>query len=149
MGYINDLLAKLNAMNVQHIAQTIFVATEESLEEIQRSQMEHGLNADGEPIGQYKQEWYADRKNMMNPLAGYGQVDLKHTGRFYDNITVAIINDELIIESTDGKNEALIEKYGENIFGINEDFKQRYIDEDLRPEFKKEIQKATGLRFPK
>lgn len=150
MGYINQLLTKLSALNIDSVAESIMVQTEQSLEEIQREQMLHGINSAGNPIGLYKQDEYARYKQQLNPLPGYGIVDLKRTGKFYAGISVYISGDDIVIESTDEKSQTLEEKYNDDegsIFGISDEFKKRYVSDSLYPEFKTEIENRIGLRF--
>lgn len=147
MGYLNDLLRKIEAINVPDVADTIISVTEESLVETQRAQMMAGMASDGKKIGEYRQELYAIKKHAMNPGAGFPNVDLFYKGDFQEKITATVIGDELIIESYDYKAPALIAKYGERIFGLNEDFKNAYLTGSLRPAFIAHIESLVGLKF--
>jgi hypothetical protein len=147
VGYLNDLLKKIEAINVDHIAESIIESTEDVLIETQRAQMMAGLASDGGKIGEYKQELYAVKKHGMNPGAGFPNVDLRYKGDFQEKITAVVIGNELVIDSSDWKTGKLVDKYGERIFGLNEQFKKEYLTGALRPAFRVHIESITGLKF--
>lgn len=101
---------------------------------LQKDQMLHGLNAQGKTIGKYRNPAYARRKAAINPLAGEGNVDLKDKGDFYREIFTDVRADEIIVDSSDTKSAALQKKYGEDIFGLDNDSKNEYVKE-VRPVF--------------
>lgn len=103
------------------------VVTEDEYLKLQKDQLLHGLNAKGEEIGFYRNEDYADKKHRQNPKAGFGNVDLKLTGSFYEGISTHISNEGFLIESSDAKAPALEKKYGDP-FGLADERKQSYAD---------------------
>ena len=146
MGYLNDLLSKMQALDPADIESSMIASTEDDLIAIQKDQLLHGLNAEGQKIGEYKSEAYANYKHALNPLAGFPNKDLRNKGDYYQGITATLVGDALVIESTDPKAEA-VEALSGNALGLNPESKSKYIAEHLRPEFKKEIKARTGLRF--
>lgn len=86
---------------------------EQFILDLNREQMMAGLDADGQPLGEYQSEEYAIMKLAYNPA---GVVDLRLTGSFHNEM---FITDEGGIWSTDSKTEKLVELYG-NIFGLTE-----------------------------
>jgi hypothetical protein len=104
-----------------------------------------GLNALGEQIGKYRNPAYARRKNAMNPLPGFGIPDLKLSGAFHRQVYAETRGDKVILDSTDPKTQKLVDKYGEEIFGLNKVSKIEFIKESLRPKFLSVIRKALQL----
>ncbi len=71
--------------------------------DLNRSQLEQGLNAEGKKFRPYVNKRYAEKKAGMNSLPGYGNPDLKLTGRFWKAFTADLKSGILDIYSTDPK----------------------------------------------
>lgn len=147
MAYLNELIARFQELNFELLVERVVENTEEGIADRQREQLLHGETSTGAPIGTYRSPGYAQAKHTMNPLPGLGYVDLRKTGAFYRGIYAAVVGDELIIDSSDGKTPDLIAKYGEDIFGLNGEFRRRYVSDELKPALFKQIQAVTGLPF--
>lgn len=144
---IVSLYEKVQAMNTDVIIEEAIEETAGSITEENKKQMLAGKTASGAVIGEYRNELYAEVKNRMNPLPGFGVPDLKLTGSFQSKMGTNVIGDSIITESTDTKNQKLREKYGDGIFILGGDFKREYMDLSLRPALKQKIESATGLRM--
>ena len=107
--------------------------------------MMKGENATGKRIGRYRNPAYARLKNSMNPVPGLGVPDLKLTGKFHREIFAEIRGDKVIIDSVNEKTEALVEKYGETIFGLNVENKNELIEEVIRPVFMRNMREKLQL----
>jgi len=81
----------------------------------------------------YRTHKYARAKQSMNTRPPYGIPDLRLTGEFYRGFEVKTFVDRFEISSTDEKTNDLIDKYGEDIFGLNEENKVKYWNENLQP----------------
>lgn len=150
MGYLSDLKKKIEAMNVESIAQEAVGSedSEQKIVQLQRQQLMSGYGADGKRLGEYRNEQYAEEKHLQNPEPGFPFKDLYKTGGFQSKIVANVVGDELIIESTDDKaDEVLRLTQNKHVFGLNEDSRQEYLNETLRPNFKKLIETATGLKY--
>jgi len=80
-----------------------------------------GQKPDGSKIGLYSCYSYSVFKEKLNPLAGFGIVDLTLTGGLGDKITFGLLSDtEYMIFSTDEKYNNIIEKYGDWNFNITQ-----------------------------
>jgi hypothetical protein len=123
--------------------------TKEQLANLNVEQMHKGLNAQGEPIGQYRNEVYAEMKHSMNPQPGFGVPDLRLTGAFYRATSVSVNSQSIVIDSSDSKSADLQAKYGKEIFGLNGVYKREYLNESLGPVFRQSITSITGLKFNK
>lgn len=149
MATIKALLDRFQNLDAGSIAVDATVETADQLADLNTEQMHKGFNAEGDPIGEYRSEIYAEEKHRMNPLPGFGRVDLRLTGAFYEGMYVRIEGDTIIEGSTDEKEEALQKKYGKIIFGLSAPFKREYLNEFLRPAFARRMQEAIGLKFGK
>lgn len=129
---IDRLIANTAALNFNDVIRESVQDTKEILADLQTDQMLHGKNANGNVIGVYAWEEYAEQKSRQNSLPGFGIVDLRREGNFYRGITVNANANSVTITSTDGKTDKLVSKYGEEIFGLNVDYKARYL-EDFNP----------------
>ena len=134
MRTINSLLTSVQKLDMEFLIENSLIETSENYKGLQKDQMIHGLNSKGTQIGKYRSPAYAQKKSSMNPLAGEGNVDLKLTGDFYSGIFTDVRSDGILVDSADQKSEALQQKYGETIFGLDDDNKQEYVNE-LRPVF--------------
>lgn len=114
---IGTYISKLEKLDVENLCIEALSANESLLIELQKKQMLYGKNAKNEEIGYYRSPFYEEMKNRMNPLA-QRRVDLKLTGAFHKGITV-IAGKEIIFDSKDSKTLDLVEKYSEDIFGLN------------------------------
>lgn len=147
MGYLSDLKKKVERLDFTDIGTSAVANRENELEDLQRDQMMHGEGADGNKLGQYKNESYAIYKHGLNPEAGFPFKDLRKTGAFQNKIEAHIVGDEIILESTDPKAaEVLALTENKNVFGLNSEYTKLYIDESLRPEFHNLIKKTLRLK---
>lgn len=77
----------------------------------------------------YASEEYAIFKNQMNPLAGYGHIDLTLTGGLSENLTIKKDNNKYKIFSTDEKYNKIGKKYGFKEFGLTEAEMIQFLEE--------------------
>jgi hypothetical protein len=87
--------------------------------ELNREQLESGLNVTGGRFRQYRNRKYAGMKARMNPKPGYGNPDLKLTGDFWRAFR-AEVKGGLEVYSTDPKADDLESRY-EGIYGLTAD----------------------------
>lgn len=144
MNTIASVRRRFEALDVLDTSQDAIDATSEQYLDQQKEQMKHGLRPDGSKIGEYALTEYAELKYAMNPLAGFGNVDLKLTGAFQMNTQLNVIGEEMIIESLDSKAQELEEKYGD-VFGIGGEFKEKYVTEYLQPVFIQKVKDKVKL----
>lgn len=130
---LTQLIEKFRKIDVKESVIEAFNKTEDTYTELNLIQMLHGKTRDGQPIGEYHSEVYAQAKNRYNPLPGFGVVDLRITGAFYGGVFARIQGQSIFMNSSDFKTPKLLNKYGERIFGLTEESKQKYINEFFQP----------------
>jgi hypothetical protein len=129
MRTVNNMIQAQNQIDLPFELEEALVDTQSNYVELQKEQMLHGLNAEGASIGTYVNAQYASMKNSLNPIPGFGKVDLKLTGQFYQDIYADARSEGIIVDSADQKSESLQQRYGQIIFGLADDRKQEYINE--------------------
>ena len=141
---ISNIETNLGNMLVQAM-----VENESQIVDLNISQIEQGVGADGAILGEYASAEYADLKQSMGSQAPPGVVDLKLTGDFLEAFYAEpyvgsdIDSSGLFIDSRDEKTEMLESKYTQ-IFGIapdNVDQVQDLILESLTNKIQNEITK--------
>lgn len=109
-------------------------ANEDRIMDLNRQQLDRGLDSEGRSLGKYANFKY---KNRFQP------VDLKLTGDFRNKFSLQITDKETEIFSQDAKEEKLKKRYGKDIFGIPDQFitnMQDIIEEDFIREYQERIE---------
>jgi hypothetical protein len=147
MATISTLRKRLEGVDEMQVAANSVRDTKETFADINVEQMMAGLRSDGTDIlPSYKDVTIEIKKLKGQPT---DRVTLRDTGAFQEGIVTNVSGQQIVTTSTDDKTEKLKKKYNtakSSIFGIGGKYKQKYIDEDLTPQFLKNMKKATGLR---
>ena len=107
------------------------MSDQRKLRELKINEFEKGERPDGSKIGMYSKtplgQDYSVLKNRINPLAGFGYVDLMLTHSFSNKLFLKSYgNRKFEFGSTDNKTGNLLVKYGNEIMGLNkETFEER------------------------
>jgi hypothetical protein len=123
---------------------------QETISELNREQLTKGLNKEGEKLRKYYDKGYAEMKEGMNPIPGYGNPDLKLTGDFYDSFETIADREDITITATDEKTSMLIEKYnksGGDIFGLSSESIDVVREDILHPGLVANIADKTGCEI--
>lgn len=131
---INELISNTEKIDIIAMVDDAVHNTSTELVRLQRLQMLRGQNRKGFKIGVYKNKAYAIRKHLMNPLPGESFVDARLTGAFHAAIFADDRETYVVLDSSDEKTERLIEMYGEELFGLNDEHALEYSSEYLGPE---------------
>lgn len=126
MAGINQMLERIKSVNVTEESATALDANAKEIIDLQKVQLLKGVKADGKKIGKYKNNSYAAKKFSQNPLAGFGNVDLKLTGDFAFGIFVDVRTQSFVIDSQDNKTDKIFKRYGDP-FGLNKKSKVELI----------------------
>lgn len=147
MNSFHALYEVLTSIDHKKIASESIEETSEQLSDANRKQLREGFDRTGKRLRKYRSPKYARAKYGMNPLPGLGNPDLKLTGKFHREIKTSVTGETIVTASTDGKALMLEKSYGPNIYGPGGNYKNEYINEDLRPVWQNKIEMLTGLRF--
>ncbi len=145
MGKIKDYLEKIRLVSPEDIEDMLLKVVDESKNQaidLNTSQLFSGKNANGESLGSYQNPEYAAFKRTLNPA---GVVDLKLTGDFYLGFFARTGKFPITFFSNDEKTSELIQNYGTEIFGLNQDSLEAY-REEIKPEVQKEYRKILFIQ---
>jgi hypothetical protein len=101
------------------------------------------IAGDGVTRLSYRSSKYQEYKFSKNPMAG-GDVDLINDGDFIRSFFLqSPLQNQTLFGASDSKAIGLIEKYGDEILGINNDrfriFLKKYVVNDFRKVLKKQL----------
>lgn len=126
---------KLEAVDLNQVIGKAIDENESLISDLNGSQLNEGLDSKGGDLGEYKDFSY---KNRFRP------VDLRLTGEFRRSIYPKNEGDVFVMDATDWKAESLVERYGDDILGLNDENIQKageIIKEDLQIMFAEEVQR--------
>lgn len=131
MAKISDIKERVTKLDVSEVIENAIIDTQKDLVKYQKEQMLHGVRKSGKKIGKYKSPAYAKKKFQMNSKAGLGNKDLKLTGDFHSRVLVDVRGKEVIVSSDDPKTEKIVEREGDDIFGLSKEFAKQYSNNEL------------------
>jgi len=146
MATIRQVYKNIHAVKFKKVVRETILKHQTNMADLNRDQMTRGYNRFEERIGIYRSDQYENEKRKKNPIAG-GWVDLKDTGEFQSKIVLRLLNkDEYEFFSKDRKNSILVEKYGNDIFGLSKKSREELIEQDgFRTSLVKNYKQATKL----
>lgn len=115
---LDVFLSRLNKVNlIAHFSAAIEAESDNILDR-NRQQMFSGMRSDGSEISPP----YTPLTKFLKAQKGqpFDRVTLNDTGSFYRLMFLTVRNGAFIIDSRDDKSEELQTKYGETIFGVNQ-----------------------------
>lgn len=142
MATISHLIRNAQNIDIREFVKNTMHTTQMQLVTEQQQQLLEGKRSDGQRIGKYGSgPRYRRLKFNLNPLAGYGNIDLRLKGGFYRGIKTYFFTTAFFFKSTDWKNDILTKEYGEEIFGLNTKHIKIYAKETLTPLGRERIRK--------
>jgi hypothetical protein len=123
---IDQLISNVESLDIKGLIRESVDENRDELIRLQKDQMLHGYDSLGKRIGKYKNKKYAIKKHALNPLPGLGFKDEKLTGSFQNEIFIDARNEGVVFSSLDEKTPDIIDREGENIFGLNEAYQTLY-----------------------
>jgi len=144
MGSLKSKLKKLTKPILKKETETIILRDREIVKR-KKAELKGGVRPSGAIIGTYRSERYRLFKLQLNPLAR-GNVDLILTGSTKDQLYLVSLKDgSFTFESADPKWKGLVEKYGEEVKGINADVFRGLQQTRYAPELIQRMREITGL----
>lgn len=144
MGKLLDKIAKLQALNVEQVAETSLSAISSDLVDAQKDQLEKGQDSEGDKIRWQKDSHYPYTKPYERRKSKLGLqtevVDLKLSGDYYNELQARVESGKVVIKSMNDKAVYLEENYNKDLInGLNPEHKVVIINEKLRPVFLRNI----------
>jgi len=140
---LQQLSDNFQRFNANKAADEIIMSNGNYAIDLTQGQMIRGRMPDGSIIGTYRSPFYAEFKNLKNPLAGFGVVDLNFEGNYYKGMAFTGKYPNYKIIGRDGKTKSIEGKYGDplgldktnfNLFRNKND--KDFIEKKLKPLFK-------------
>lgn len=123
---IEDLIQTLRNVNVQQFCENVIQESGDAYIKLQRQQMNDGSLNSGDLIVPAYSTRTAKRKDRTTP-------DLYDTGDFYAGINLTVSGGAITIDSNVDYTTWIEHRYTPNIWGLDDDYKERFIDETLQP----------------
>ena len=111
---MDELVARIDLLinlPYERLLDECVTENQDAITDLNRAQLDKGLDSDGKSLGEYK---FFDYKSRWEP------VDLKQTGSFRDSFKATPFGKGFEIEASDPKTGKLLDKYGEAVLGIAE-----------------------------
>lgn len=130
MNYLSKIQSKVKAvkLSIDDLIANTVGKNEVQIKEWIRDRWITGVNSEGNVIGFYKFEEYAQEKYEMNKLAGFGNADLTYSGEMGRSIEISGFNNEFEVFSTVSYFGKILEDYGESNFNITGIQKEKLTD---------------------
>lgn len=148
MGTIFALNDKIKVVNIKLTIAKSVEETKDATVGIVKGQLHYGEDSSGHLISpKYKSNQYAKNKQEENPIPGFGTPDLFLKGDFTAGIkeVVDASSYSFTIDSEDSKAPKLEAQYGGEIYGMNDQNKEYYANEILKPHLVENLKNQLGL----
>lgn len=135
-----------NEVYLKNLVNEGIVENESKLIAIKKDEYEQGNIYSNGKSRTYAWEWYRKEKELMNPKAS-GFVDLIYSGSFIGAFELIEKGKGYIFKSNDRKSILLENKYNNsksNIFDLNQDVFNNFINKYVRKDFVKAIKTQLG-----
>lgn len=139
MATIKAKLTLFESLDTDKIVIEALTESADALADLNAEQINTGLKADGSEMPDYS------FRSVFQYGKPPGPIRLRDTGAWQAGIYVKVEGDKVVFNNTDGKDQMLTDRYGENIKGLSEKYKAEGIREKVKPVFKEKIQEATKL----
>lgn len=144
-----DLFENMRDLDLRQKAKDALEANEETIADLNATQMAAGLRSDGTEILPSYADLTILLKSEKAGLSGVSDhVTLYDEGDHYRELYADVVGDELEVGSRDEKSDDLDFKYSTqrgSIYGLNEDSREELVESRLRGDFLELIHEHTGL----
>lgn len=145
---LSEMLERVERLDLKAAIPDLVIKQEAALIDLNTSQLEMGMYSDDFPIEPiYANDDYADFKKSLGSKAPFRTPNLNLDGGFYQGFEMAVNGTDYSFNSSDWKTEHLVDKYGQDIFGLSEKNKAIFAKEILIYEIREYITSITGLIF--
>lgn len=121
MGSLRDYSTKLKNTKEENLDKGILKVIDDYKHvaiDLNTSQLMAGEDSTGKMLDPYRSPSYASLKLFLNPR---GVTDLRLTGAFQESFFIKDSKFPISFSATDEKTSELINRYGDQIFGLNEE----------------------------
>jgi len=141
MTTIADMYRRFKSINLRQQVPILIEQDADTVTDLNKEQLyERSVDKNGAPLRLYGSVGYSLDKNRINPRPGFGRPDLYLTGAFYRGFNIRVTRNALTITSSDSKTSMLTKKYGQDIFGLDQQSRDKF-----RPRLQNNIVKYIRL----
>lgn len=129
MPSLEEIIERLKSLTVEEQEADLLKIVERHSSEaidLNTSQLMKGINSKGESLGEYRSKKYAEFKRFLNPA---GVMDLKFEGDFHGGFFIETERFPVTFNSRDDKTFKLVRYFGEYIFGLTKENKNKLVEE--------------------
>ena len=143
MATLTELMTNFKKLNIDTIIKKSINTTSYDLLDLQKQQLRKGLRSDGSIQKNYSK---ASQVLFLKPDI---PIQLFDTGEFYGNLKMELTGDDIKVFSDDDKHSLQLRysKGAGSIFGLTDEFAQKYTNKYALKEVQSEITQITGLKF--
>lgn len=130
MNYLKELSEKVNTvkLSIDDLVSNTIDNNDVQIRKWITDRWLTGKDSNGDLIGLYRSESYANEKYNISSLAGFSNVDLTYTGLMGRSIQLSGFNNEFEVFSTVGYYDDITDKYGDINFNITDAEKEKLND---------------------
>lgn len=133
------MIRRLGRLNIQEATELAVEETAGEYVQLNTKQMYEGKDAYGRQIGPaYASEAYAEEKHQMNPAPGFGNPDLRYSGRFYGKYEISVRGDKIVGDSKVDYADKIFKKYAD-IAGLDPENMNEYRQGPFRNALKEKV----------
>jgi hypothetical protein len=142
MSSINEMIARVERLNIEQLCEDAFNLNSEIAEDLNREQLNEGVTSDERWISPFYRpatlHYKEEVGQQMFPM------NLRDSGDFHNEIVIQAAGGVISSISRDWKFETLANKWGENILGLS---KSSIIELNkvLQPTLVEEVKKDLGI----
>lgn len=141
---LKDLFIKpLVSANLNRAMSQAMEKNKDVFEDAQLVQFDSGKNADGRSRGTYRPFTKLKKRMKGQPT---DRVTLKDTGSFYNKTKAVRRGKSIELKSTDSKTDEIIDKYGEKVFGLDEQTMSLLVIPRIKPTFVQQVKNQLKPR---
>lgn len=160
---ILGMYKRIDGLKTDELAAASVARTSDEIRLLNLEQLLNGLDKAGNPIRPTYQEdtffdsveeaqGYSDWKDKISPYRARrkpGTPNLFINGRFHSSIRVEVKGDKIVYNSSDEIAPEVEDKYHDMLFGLNPESRKFFVENILRPIWKKYMEIATRLKLEK
>lgn len=148
---LHELQRRLDTFNFPEIIVETINATDTAIARLVRTQMAFGFKGKGKIQNVYTHKydysiWWGEHRKTLGLQIDF--FDFKVTGEFYRSIGVfKVSSTSFDIYARSSKTSNLVKLFTDNIFNLNDESMQEYINESFFPELQRRIENKLGKVF--
>lgn len=143
---ISELYSNARAISLEELFEDCVTDLEQEVVELNQRQMyDKGENANGTKIGEYNSPFYAMEKNRMNPVVGFGNVDLKYSGKFYNSMYVYADKVGFFVDADVSYIDEIFDKYGQAMLGLSQTSLSQFVEGYFQDLFFKKLHQKLAV----